>query len=225
MIRTGQTTPAVLVVVADGAGTKVGFGVDRNDLSRDGIILALDIAKQSAMADPGFASLPRPLHGGSPDPMLHDPGVVGLPDDAVAALASEMLDGALSTFSEAGVEDSIQLKGEVRSRAEMLVVGNSHGLLAEDTWTSLQATLHGHIGRQQGYGLGSHSGTHLRNFSPRDAGVEAATEARRGRPASTRSYSARGPSPICGRTSCCPPSASTPWQMAAVRLRTASTSR
>lgn len=176
---------SILVVLADGTGVKVGFGVDRNDLSRDSVILALDIAKQSAMEDRGFSSLPRPLHRSSPNPTLHDPAVVGLPEDAVAALASETLDGALSTFSEAGVEDSIQLKGEVRSRAEMLVVGNSHGLLAEDTSTSLLATLHGHVGRQQGYGLGSHSATHLRNFSPRDAGVEAATEALRAQDGTT----------------------------------------
>ena len=108
---------SILAVLADGAGVKVGFGVDRNDLSRDSVILALDIAKQSAMADRGFASLPRPLHSGSPDSTLHDAAVVGLPEDAVAALASETLDGALSTFSEAGVEDSILLKGEVCSRA------------------------------------------------------------------------------------------------------------
>ena len=175
----------VLLVVADGAGRHVGFGADRNDLSRDSIALALDIAKQSAVVEPDFTSLPRPPHTRTAAPVLHDPEVVDLPDDAVAALASETLDGALSTFREADVEAPVQIQGEVRSRTEMLVVGNSHGLLAEDTSTSLLATLHGHISLQQSYGVGSHSATHLKDFSPYDAGVEAAAETLRARGGTT----------------------------------------
>ena len=175
----------VLLVVADGAGRHVGFGADRNDLSRDSIALALDIAKQSAVVEPDFTSLPRPPHTRTAAPVLHDPEVVDLPDDAVAALASETLDGALSTFREADVEAPVQIQGEVRSRTEMLVVGNSHGLLAEDISTSLLATLHGHISLQQSYGVGSHSATHLKDFSPHDAGVEAAAETLRARGGTT----------------------------------------
>ena len=111
--------------------------------------------------------------------MLYDPAVVSLPDDAVAGLASEALDGALSTFREAAVKAPFEVKGDVRNRTELLVVGNSHGLLAEDTSTSLLATLHGHL--EQTHGIGCHSATHLRDFSPHDAGVEAATEALRAR--------------------------------------------
>ena len=175
---------SLLLVVADGAARSVGFGVDRDDLSRDSIALALDIARQSAVVDPGFVSLPRPPQRAAA-PVLHDPAVVDLPDDAVAALASETLDGALSTFREAAVEAPVQIKGEVRSRKEMLVVGNSHGLLAEDTSTSLLATLHSHVGRQQSSGAGSHSATHLKDFSPHDAGVEAAAETLRARGGTT----------------------------------------
>ena len=176
---------SLFLVVANGAGRQVGFGVDRDELSRDGIALALDIAKQTGVVDPVFRSLPRPPHARPAAPVPHDPAVVDLPDDAVAALASETLDGALSTFGEAGVEAPFQLKGEVRSRTEMLVIGNSHGLLAEDVSTSLLATLHGHISQQQSYGVGSHSATHLRDFSPHDAGVEAATDTLRARGATT----------------------------------------
>ena len=176
---------SLFLVVADGAGRNVGFGVDRDELSRDSIALALDIAKQTAAADPGFTSLPRQTHTRALAPVPHDPEVVDLPEDAVAALASETLDGALSTFREAGVDAPFQFKGEVRSRTEMLVVGNSHGLLGEDTLTSLLATLHGHISPQQSYGVGSHSATHLKDFSPYDAGVEAATETLRARGGTT----------------------------------------
>ena len=175
----------LLLVVADGADRKVGFGVDRDDLTRDSIALALDVAKQSAEFEPDFTSLPRPPHTPPPAPALHDPGVVDLPDDAVAALASESLDGALSTFREAGVETPVRIRGEVRSRTEMMVVGNSHGLLAEDTSTSLMATMHGHISLQQCSGVGSISATHLRDFSPHDAGVEAAVETLRARGSTT----------------------------------------
>ena len=177
---------SILLVTADGTGRKVGFGVDRDDFSRDSIALALEIAKQNAVADPGFTGLPKPPKVTIPDaPMLYDPAVVSLPDDAVAGLASEALDGALSTFREAAVAVPFQVNGEARSRTELLVVGNSHGLLAEDTSTALLATLHGHLGPQQTHGIGSHSATHLRDFSPHDAGVEAATEALRARGGTT----------------------------------------
>lgn len=172
---------SILLVMADGASRKIGFGVDRDDFSRDSIALALEIAKQNAAADPGFTSLPRPPKAIPTAPVLHDPAVMTLPHDAVAGLASEALDGALSSFREAAVETPFQVNGEVRSRTELLAVGNSHGLLAEDTSTALLATLHGHLGPQQSHGVGSHSATHLRDFSPHDAGVEAATEALRAR--------------------------------------------
>ena len=67
---------SILLVTADGAGRKVGFGVDRDDLSRDSIALALEIAKQSAVADPGFTGLPKPPEVTPTAPMLHDPAVV-----------------------------------------------------------------------------------------------------------------------------------------------------
>ena len=172
---------SILLVMADGAGRKVGFGVDRDDLSRDSITLALEIAKQSAVVDPGFTSLPKPPEATPTAPMLYDPAVMSLPDDAVAGLASEALDGALSIFREAAVEAPFRISGEVRSRTELSVVGNSHGLLAENTSTALLATLHAHLGPQQSHGIGSHSATHLKGFSPHDAGVEAATEALRAR--------------------------------------------
>ena len=172
---------SILLVMADGAGRKVGLGVDRDDLSRDSITLALEIAKQSAVVDLDFTSLPKPPEATPTAPMLHDPAVMSLSDDAVAGLASEALDGALSTFREAAVEAPFRISGEVRNRTELLVVGNSHGLLAEDTSTALLATLHAHLGPQHSHGVGSHSATHLKDFSPHEAGVEAATEALRAR--------------------------------------------
>ena len=175
----------ILLVVADGGGRAVGFGADRDDLSRESIALAVDIAKQSAEHDPRFTTLPRPPHARSAAPVLHDPTVVDLPEDAVAALASETLDGTLTTFREAGVEAPVRIKGEVRSRTEMLVVANTHGLLAEDTSTSLLANLQGYISQHQSSGVGSHSATHLKDFSPHDAGVEAASETLRARGGTT----------------------------------------
>ena len=172
---------SILLITADGAGRNIGFGVDRDDFSRDSIDLVLEIAKQSAVADPGFTSLPEPPEAPLTAPMLHDPTVMSLSDDAVVGLASEALDGALSTFREAAVEAPLRISGEVRSRAELLVVGNSHGLLAEDTSTSLLATLHAHLGPQHSHGIGSHSATRLKDFSPHDAGVEAAAAALRAR--------------------------------------------
>jgi predicted Zn-dependent protease len=104
-----------------------------------------------------------------------------LREDQITQLAVEALHGALTTFQEAGYVTALQVSGEVRSRKEYLVVGNTHGLLASEVSTGLLATLHTHLTGEQSQGTGSSAATHLDDFAPYEAGVEAAQNALRAR--------------------------------------------
>ena len=168
---------SVLLALTDGTGRRVGFGSDTDELSRDTILTALENAKSSAVPDSRYIALPQPVSPPSPPPVLHDPEVLTLADDAMMTLAGEALEGALSTFKAAGYVTRLRIGGEVRSRKEHLVVANTHGLLAEETSTSLLASLYAHLTYEQSRGNGSHSATHVQGFSPADAGVAAAQHA------------------------------------------------
>jgi hypothetical protein len=134
-----------LLVLTDGTGRRVGFGRETDELSRDAILTALENAKSSAVPDPRYIALPQPVSLPSPPPVLYDPEVLTLADDAMMTLAGEALEGALSTFKAAGYVTRLRIGGEVRSRKEHLVVANTRGLLAEDTSTSLLASLYAHL--------------------------------------------------------------------------------
>lgn len=167
----------MLVVVEDREGRRVGFGSDSDDLSREGISVALEKAKANAVADPDFRALPRPPTPQSTPPILHDPQVVALQDDAMVRLANEAFHGALSTFKEAGYARALHISGDVRSRQEHLAVGNTNGLSAGETSTGLLATIHGRLTSERSRGTGSSSATHVQDFAAYDAGVEAAQQA------------------------------------------------
>jgi predicted Zn-dependent protease len=171
----------ILVVIDDQNGRRIGFGSDHGDLSQEGIILALERAKTHAVPDPDFGGLPVPLAAPGVPPTFHDPQVMGLREDQITQLAVEALHGALTTFQEAGYVTALRVSGEVCSRKEYLVVGNTHGLLASEASTGLLATLHTRLTGEQSQGTGSSTATHLDDFAPYDAGAEAAQHALRTR--------------------------------------------
>jgi predicted Zn-dependent protease len=171
----------ILVVIEDQNGRRIGFGSDHEDLSQEGIVLALERAKANAVPDSDFGGLPVPLAAPGIPPTFHDPQVMELREDQITQLAVEALHGALSTFQAAGYVTALQVSGEVCSRKEYLVVGNTHGLLASEASTGLLATLHTHLTGEQSQGTGSSAATHLDDFAPYDAGAEAAQNALRTR--------------------------------------------
>jgi predicted Zn-dependent protease len=171
----------ILVVIEDQDGRRVGFGSDCGDLSQEGVTLALEKAKANAVADPDFTALPAPSTAPSSSPVLYDPQVMTLPGDELARLATEAFNGALSTFREAGYVKALRVEGDVHSRKEHLVVGNTNGLLACETSTGLLAIMHGRLTGEQSQGIGTSSATHVRDFAAYDAGVEAAQQALRTR--------------------------------------------
>ncbi len=183
-----ETGIGILVVIADRDGRRAGFGIERDDLSPEGIKQALEQAKLNASQGPAFGTLPHP--GPSQPEMVtfHDPEVLTCPLDDIAGLATEALDGALSTLREAGFVTHLQVHGHVYSRHEHLMLGNTHGLLAGETSTGLLATVLARLTNEQSQGTGTGVATHLQDFSPYDAGVEAAN----------RAIQARGSTPIEG---------------------------
>jgi predicted Zn-dependent protease len=170
-----------LVVLAEGDGRTVGFGVTDEDLSPESIRLALERAREGAVVEPLALTFPRPIVDPLPGPTLYDPQVLVLPEDDFAQAAVDVLDGALSTLQEAGHVRALRISGEVHSQYEYLVVGNTQGLLVSDTTTGLLATLVVHLVQEQSRGYGSQVATHWHDFVPYDAGMAAAHEALRAR--------------------------------------------
>jgi PmbA protein len=168
-----------LVVMADSNGRTVGLGVTSEDLSREGILTALEMARQGAGLEPLRFTFPRPLDLEPPPTPLHDPQVLTLPDDEIKQVALDTLDGALSTLQEAGYVRGLRVSGEVRSQKEHLVIGNTQGLLVSDTTTGLLAAMSVQLARPPSQGTGSRVATHWRDFAAYEAGVEAAQQALR----------------------------------------------
>jgi PmbA protein len=165
--------------MADGTGRTVGFGVTSEDLSREGILTALEMARQGAAPEPLRFTFPRPLDLATPPTLLYDPQVLTLPDDEIKQVALDTLDGALSTLQDAGYVRGLRVSGEVRSQKEHLVIGNTQGLLVSDTTTGLLAAMSVHLAQPPGQGTGSRVATHWRDFAAYEAGVEAAQQALR----------------------------------------------
>ena len=168
-----------LIVMADSNGRTVGLGVTSEDLSREGILTALDMARQGAAPEPLRFTFPRPLDLEPPPTPLHDPQVLILPDDELKQVALDTLDGALSTLQEAGYVRGLRVSGEVRSQKEHLVIGNTQGLVASDTTTGLLAAMSVQLARPPSQGTGSRAATHWHDFAAYEAGVEAAQQALR----------------------------------------------
>jgi predicted Zn-dependent protease len=175
----------ILLVCEDQEGRRVGFGSDSGDLSPDGIRLALERAKANAVPDPDFSTLPTPAAALPGPPTFYDPQVIALYEEEITRLAIEALDGALSTLRDAGYVTDLQVCGEVCSRKERLMVGNTHGLLASETTTGLLATMLTRLAQEQSQGTGRSTATHLHDFAPSEAGVEAAQQALQARGAIT----------------------------------------
>jgi len=88
-------------IVLNGAnGNMIGFGSEERDLSLDGVKMALDKAKQGAITDPEFRSLPQPTGEKRTLSDYHDPSVMDITDRALVEGGWKILDGAISSFLE-----------------------------------------------------------------------------------------------------------------------------
>jgi PmbA protein len=117
-------------IVMDGPdGNRVGFGSEERDLSLEGVKLAFEKAKQGAVVDPEFHSLPQPTGERRTLFHYHDPAVMGITDEGLVEAGWKVLDGAVDAFL-----DSEKLKGAASQGALKdlgLIVGGDVTLLQE----------------------------------------------------------------------------------------------
>ena len=99
-------------------GTKIGVGSEPSDLTQDGVIRALEKARQGAVRDPDFENLPRPLPSYLSTPSglseYHDPTLVRLRNSKLLAHGWNMLGQALDVFQSS--EDLLADPGTVSLR-------------------------------------------------------------------------------------------------------------
>ncbi len=170
----------IMVMVETPDGRRVGFGSESGDLTVDGIEQALINAKQSTIPAPIF-QVPDPIPLPPDTTPFFDPDVIRLPLQDMQGFATEALDGVLSTLRDAGYVAQLQVQGQILCRKEYVMVGNTRGVLASETATAMVAAIEASLGADQSHGTSSGFSTHLQDFSPYDAGAEAAQRAMQAR--------------------------------------------
>ena len=165
------------VIVEEQDGRRIGFASEPEDLSPDGIAQALEQAKAAAVAHPAFGTLPHPVATAPALPALYDAATLALQPADMTGLATEALNGALATLQDAGYVTHLQMRGQVCSRKEHLMIGNTHGILAGETTAALSAALLVRLPHEHSQGSSYSTATHVQDFAAYDAGVDAARQA------------------------------------------------
>ncbi|HEX3036278.1 MAG TPA: TldD/PmbA family protein [Thermodesulfobacteriota bacterium] len=158
-------------------GTKVGSGSDTGDLSLEGIRRALEKAKQSAVNDPDFISLPSPSDEQPKLSSYHDTKVMSLEDEEMVSLGWRALKGTLFTFKKSGFTKSLIVGGDITIAKERMAIGNTNGIDDFDESSALFASITAMIEEKDAKGTGWTTATHLEKFRPEEAGEMAARSA------------------------------------------------
>jgi len=95
---TGDCGIGIQIVMDSPEGKRVGFGSEERDLSVEGVRLAFAKAKQGAVVDPEFYSLPQPTGEKRTLFHYHDPAVMNLTDEGLVEAGWKVLDGAVNFF-------------------------------------------------------------------------------------------------------------------------------
>jgi PmbA protein len=176
-----------LRVVFRGAnGPRLGFGAEPSDLSREGVRRALAKAREGAVRDPAFVSLPRPGPERRTLATYHDPRLLDLDDEDLVAAGWRVVTGALRTFTAstrlaelAESEDGLRrlgllLGGDVTIVQERVAIASTHlPEVQTDESTLITAATTGMVEAMDAKGSGWSTGTRLDEFTE-EAGVEAA---------------------------------------------------
>jgi PmbA protein len=179
-----------LQVVFDGAdGPRIGFGSEPADLSLAGVERALGKARQAAVADPDFVSLPRPGRERRTLADYHDPRLMALDDPELVRAGWTVVQGALRTFLAssrlaglAPTEEALRklgliLGGDVTILQERVAVASTampEPQTDESTLTTAFVTAM--VESQRSKGSGWTTGTRLEDLTD-EAGTEAARNA------------------------------------------------
>lgn len=167
-------------------GPRLGFGAEPSDLSIEGVRRALAKAREGAVHDPAFVSLPRPGAERRILTAYHDPRLLDLDDDALVEAGWTVVTGALRTFLAssrlaelAGSERELRrlgllLGGDVTIVQERVAIASTHlPAVQTDESTLLLASTAAMVEAMDAKGSGWWTGTRLDDFTD-EAGVEAA---------------------------------------------------
>jgi PmbA protein len=117
-------------IVMDGPdGKKTGFGSEERDLSVEGVRLAFGKAKQGAVVDPEFRSLPQPIGQKRSLFNYHDPMIMSIADEGLVEAGWKILDGAIGSFSGSGTLKHAASRGTLGDLG--LIVGGDLTMLRE----------------------------------------------------------------------------------------------
>jgi PmbA protein len=180
------------VVLRSADGPRLGFGSEPSDLSQEGVRRALAKAREGAVHDPAFVSLPRPGPERRTLGRYHDPRLLDLDDEDLVAAGWRVVTGAVQTFaasarlaeiaeSEEGLRRlGLLLGGDVTIVQERVAIASTHlPEVQTDESTLITASTTGMVEAMDAKGSGWSTGTRLRDFTE-EAGVEAAHGAIRG---------------------------------------------
>ena len=170
-------------------GRLLGFGSEPSDLSAAGAARALDKARQAAVLDPEFVSLPRPVSGTRTLIDYHDPELMDVSDERLVAAGWSVVQGALRTFlastrlgalaegDEALRRLGLILGGDVTILQERIALASTHlpGVQTDES-ALITAYVTAMVESAEAKGSGWSTATRLADFTE-EAGVEAAQAA------------------------------------------------
>ncbi len=158
----------VVLQAPEGEGVLVGFGSEPNDISLDGVQLALEKARRGAVADPEFVSLPRPTGEMRRLHAYHDPRIMELKDQELVDLGWQIIRQGLKAFQSAELlldrdpqELALILGGDVTVLQERMAIVSSampHVQTDESTLilSFVTAMVEGEASKGSGYGAVTH---------------------------------------------------------------------
>jgi PmbA protein len=167
----------------------VGFGSEPSDLSPDGARRALDKARQAAVHDPAFRSLPRPTGEARALVSYHDPRLMDVSDAELVEAGWRVIAGGLQVFMASSrlaalVADEAALKrlglilgGDVTILQERIAIASSAMPEPQaDDATFMSASTTAMVEARDAKGSGGSVCTRLEHFTD-EAGSEAAGNA------------------------------------------------
>jgi len=105
-------------------GRRIGFGSEPSDLSPAGVERAFDKARRSAVADPEFVSLPRPMPTPRALTDYHDPALMRVSDERLVEAGWTIVGGALRTFLASSRLAGLAESEEALRRLGLIVGGD-----------------------------------------------------------------------------------------------------
>jgi PmbA protein len=159
-------------------GPCLGFGSEPNDLGPEGVRRALAKARQAAVADPEFTSLPHPGRERRRLRRYHDPALLRLSDRELVEAGWQVISRGLDVFARspalarlAGSSQAVPrlgliLSGDVTILQERIAVASTHMPAPQtDESTLILSAITAMVEAAEAKGSGWSTGTRLAEFT------------------------------------------------------------